>query len=130
MIRVTSHGDFKKVNNFLERCLEGLNLGLLDKYGVEGVELLSGATPVRTGATAGAWSYKIERTDHSVSIVWTNENTVVTRGREISVALLLEYGHGTRNGGYVKGRKFIDPIIRPFFDKLANDAWEGVIGKL
>lgn len=129
MIKITSHGDFKKVNGFLEKCLEGAKLGLLDRYGQKGVELLSAATPVRTGKTAASWTYKIERAPGSVTIVWENTNTVVTREKEVSIALLLQYGHGTRNGGYVKGRDFINPVILPFFDQLADDAWEGIVNR-
>lgn len=36
------------------------------------------------------------------------------------------YGHGTGTGGWVAGRDYINPAIRPIFDQIANDAWKEV----
>lgn len=129
MIKVVNRGDFKKTNSFLEKCLEIFDAGYLDKYGKMGVEALSQATPKRTGKTAASWRYSIIRDNGSVSIVWDNTNTVITNGQKVSVAILIQYGHGTRNGGYVKGRDYINPAIRPIFDQMAEDMWKGVVNK-
>lgn len=117
MITIKVNGDFSKTNSFLEKSLELLNLGYLDRYGERGVQALASVTPVDTGKTAQSWYYEIRRNRNAVSIIWKNSN--VNKG--IPIAILLQYGHGTRNGGYVKGRDYINPAIRPIFDDLANE---------
>lgn len=117
MITIKVNGDFSKTNSFLEKSLELLNLGYLDRYGERGVQALASVTPVDTGKTAQSWYYEIRRNQNAVSIIWKNSN--VNEG--IPIAILLQYGHGTRNGGYVKGRDYINPAIRPIFDDLANE---------
>lgn len=125
MIRFRQKGNFRKLNNFLERIKEILKKGELDKYGKEGVEALSSATPIDTGKTANSWYYQIERKDGMLSISFYNSN--INDG--VPIAVILQYGHGTRNGGWVEGRDYINPAIQPIFDKIANDAWEEVTRK-
>lgn len=115
-------GNLKKTTKFLERTAKEDYLKSLDKYGQEGVNALSLATPVDTGKTAASWDYRIEKTGTGVKLVWTNSN--VNKG--VNIAIILQYGHGTRNGGYVQGRDYINPAIRPIFDKIADDAWKEV----
>ena len=123
MITFSSKGNFKKTFSFMERAKEVVHLGNLDKYGREGVAALASATPIDTGKTASSWVYEIVREAGSASIVFSNTNVV--NGENI--AILLQYGHGTRNGGYVVGRDYINPAIQPIFDKMATDAWREVI---
>ena len=122
MITFRQKGDFSKLTSFLERAKEAVKLGNLDKYGREGVDALSSATPVRTGLTANSWHYEIEHQNGSVSITFNNSN--VNKG--VPIAIILQYGHGTRNGGWVQGRDYINPAIQPVFDRIANEAWEEV----
>ena len=122
MINIRQKGDFKKLTSFLERTKEGINIGILDKYGKKGVAALSSATPVDTGLTASSWFYKIENKNGIAKIEFHNSN--VQKG--VSIALILQYGHGTRNGGYVVGRDYINPAIQPVFDELAKNAWKEV----
>lgn len=122
MISFRQKGDFTKTSRFLERAMEKIKLGTLDRYGKEGVAALSSATPVDTGLTAKSWYYKIIQKKGSISITFCNSN--VQNGEVI--AILLQYGHGTRQGGYVQGRDYINPAIKPVFDKLANEAWREV----
>ena len=122
MITFRQKGDFSKLTSFLERAKEAVKLGNLDKYGREGVDALSSATPVRTGLTANSWYYEIEHQNGSVSITFNNSN--VNKG--VPIAIILQYGHGTRNGGWVQGRDYINPAIQPVFDRIANEAWEEV----
>ena len=122
MITFSSKGNFKKTFSFMERAKEVVHLGNLDKYGREGVAALAAATPIDTGKTASSWVYEIVREAGSASIVFSN--TIVVNGENI--AILLQYGHGTRNGGYVVGRDYINPAIQPIFDKMATDAWREV----
>lgn len=125
MITFEGKGDFKKTNSFFEKLLENFNVGALDKYGKLGVEALSAATPVDTGLAASSWYYKIEHDKGSSKIIWGNSD--IEGG--CNVAILVQYGHGTRNGGYVQGRDFINPAMRPVFDEIADKAWKEVTGK-
>ena len=122
MIKIRQKGDFKKLTSFLERAKEGLNIGVLDKYGRKGVAALSSATPVDTGLTASSWFYKIENKNGVAKIEFHNSN--IQNG--VPIAVILQYGHGTRNGGYVVGRDYINPAIQPVFDELAENAWKEV----
>lgn len=122
MITFKHKGDFSKFNRFLERAKEAVRLGDLDKYGREGVAALASATPVDSGLTASSWYYEIERTNGSASITFHNSN--IQNG--VPIAIILQHGHGTRNGGWVQGRDYINPAIQPIFDRIANDAWREV----
>ena len=122
MIRFRQKGDFSKLTRHLEKLKEKVRLGDLDKYGREGVAALASATPVDTGLTASSWYYEIVRKDGVVSINFNNRN--VRQG--VPIAIILQYGHGTNNGGYVEGRDYINPAIRPLFDKIKNEAWREV----
>lgn len=123
MISFRQKGDFSKLSKYFEKMKEAAKIGVLDKYGREGVAALSSATPVESGKTASSWSYEIERQNGSVSIVFKNSN--VNKG--VPIAIILQLGHGTGTGGWVEGRDYINPAIQPIFDKLANEAWEEVI---
>lgn len=122
MIKITHKGNFSKTYKFLKRASQADFFSKLDAYGKEGVSALSAATPVDTGKTAASWNYEIHKEKGSVTITWTNSNVV----NGISVALLIQYGHGTRNGAYVQGRDFINPAMQPIFDKIAKEAWREV----
>lgn len=122
MITFRQKGDFSKLTRFLERAKEAVHIGDLDKYGREGVKALSSATPVETGLTAKSWTYKIEQQKGSVSISFNNTN--IQNG--VPIAIILQYGHGTRNGGWVQGRDYINPAIQPIFDRIVEEAWKEV----
>lgn len=122
MITFRQKGDFSKLTRYLERAKEVIKLGDLDKYGQEGVDALSSATPVDSGLTASSWYYKIENKNGSATISFYNSN--VNNG--VPIAIILQYGHGTSTGGWVEGRDYINPAILPIFEKIANDAWEEV----
>ena len=121
---LSSKGDFNNLSNYLEKVREKIKLGELDKYGREGVAALEAATPVDTGLTASSWSYKINRYNDDTVVIISFHNSNINKG--VPIAVILQYGHGTRNGGYVEGRDYINPAIRPIFDKIANNAWEEV----
>lgn len=125
MIEFKQKGDFAKLNRYLERMREVAKIGDLDKYGKEGVAALSAATPIDTGKTANSWSYKINRQNGSVSIDFYNSNF----SNGIPIAIILQYGHATNNGGWVQGRDYINPAIQPIFDKIAKNAWKEVTEK-
>ena len=122
MIKIIQKGDFKKSITYMEKLKEAIRLNAFDKYGREGVSALSSATPVDSGKTASSWYYEITRENGSVSITFNNSN--VNKG--VPIAIILQLGHGTRNGGWVEGRDYINPAIQPIFDKLADEAWEEV----
>lgn len=122
MIKIRQKGDFSKVTKYLIEAKKGIRLRDLDKYGKQGVAALSSATPVDTGLTASSWYYRIERSDSTISITFLNSN--VQNG--VPIAVILQYGHGTGTGGWVQGRDYINPALRPIFDKIADDAWKEV----
>lgn len=122
MIRASNSGSFKNTTSFLERMQKGKQFEDLHTYAREGLAALSHATPRDTGRAAGAWSYEISQTKDRTRISWTN--TDVEGGA--NVIILLQYGHGTGTGGYVQGRDFINPTMRPIFDKIADNVWKHV----
>lgn len=122
VINFKQRGDFKKTENFLKKSLGRDYRRILDRYGAEGVSALSAATPIETGETASSWSYEIIQNEGSISIVWNNSH--VNKG--VNIAVILQYGHGTRTGGWVEGIDYINPALRPIFDDLVNAAWKEV----
>lgn len=122
MITVRQKGEFSKLTSYLIRNKNGYTGTGLDRFGSEGVAALASATPIDTGLTSESWYYEIERTSGATKITFCNSN--VHRG--IPIAIILQYGHGTRNGGYVQGRDYINPALRPIFDKIAEKAWKEV----
>lgn len=124
MISVTCKGNFKKADNWLKRLLKIDYRSLMEKYAQEGVEALRANTPKDSGLTASSWSYEITEGNDSVVISWNNSNI----NKYVNIALILQYGHATRNGGWVEGIDYINPSLRPIFDKMANAAWKEVIG--
>ena len=121
MIKIVVKGSYDRTEAFLRKN-KTIKIRNREQYGCMGVNALASATPVDTGITASSWDYKIVEEDGRVKIVWTNSNVV--KGQQI--AILLQYGHGTRNGGYVVGRDYINPALQPIFDDLANKAWKDV----
>ena len=122
MISFRQKGDFSKLDHYFERVKEAAKIGILDKYGQAGVSALSSATPVESGKTASSWYYEIKRQNGSVALEFYNSN--VNNG--VPIAVILQFGHGTGTGGWVKGRDYINPAIQPIFDKIAEDAWKEV----
>lgn len=122
MISFRQKGDFSKLNRYLERAKEAAKIGVLDKYGREGVAALSSATPVESGKTASSWYYEIKRQNGIISIDFLNSN--INKG--VPIAIILQYGHGTSTGGWVQGKDYINPAIQPIFDKIADAAWKEV----
>ena len=122
MITFTQTGNFDKTEAYLARLKQEDLSAVLNKYGEMGVNALSNATPTDSGLTAQSWYYTIVSRRGYYSIRWHNSN--VHEG--IPIAVLIQYGHGTRNGGYVQGRDYIMPAIRPIFDQIANEAWKEV----
>lgn len=124
MIKITSKGSFDKTRAFFEKLLEFVGSGTLNRYGAMGVEALKKATPVDTGETSQSWKYKITwHGKNRVSLDWYNTN--VNDG--VSIALILQYGHATRNGAFIQGTDYINPTMKPIFDKMADDVWKEVI---
>lgn len=122
MISFRQKGDFKKTEKFLKKAFGRGYMEVLEKYARQGVSALSANTPVESGTTASSWDYEIIQNDSYLSIVWKNYNVV----KGTNIAIILQYGHGTRNGGYVQGRDYINPALQPIFDKMADAAWKEV----
>ena len=122
MFKLTQKGDFRHTEKFLNNVIDEKWMKVLDDYGRQGVEALSNATPRDTGMTASSWSYNIVEKNGTVSIEWYNSN----RNKGVCIAILLQYGHATGTGGYVRGIDYINPALRPVFERLAERVWEEV----
>lgn len=122
MISFRQKGDFSKLSSFFERAKEAVHLGDLDRYGREGVAALSAATPKDTGETSKSWKYEIHRTKDRVSISFNNTN--IQNG--VPIAIILQYGHVTKNGHWVEGEDYINPAVKPIFERIADEAWKEV----
>lgn len=123
MIVFRQKGDFSNLTRYLQRVDKSIDTKKIDKYGQMGVDALRASTPVDSGDTANSWKYDIYyNKNESIRIVFSNTNMAGT----VPVAILLQYGHGTRNGGYVQGKDYINPAVRPVFDQLAQEAWREV----
>jgi len=126
MIRVTTSGSTANLEQFLKKNSNSNDLtAQLHALAAEGVRALAAATPKDSGETAAAWTYEIKQSRGGIQIDWIN--THENQGRNIAV--LIQYGHGTRNGGYVPARDFINPAMRPVFDNIADKAWKVVTSR-
>lgn len=116
-------GGFDNTYKFLTKAVDVIKNMDLDKYGQEGVAALASATPKDTGLAASSWYYEIQRNKESIIIRYCNSD--IEGG--VPIAIILQYGHATKNGGWVEGRDYINPAIRPIFDTIAENAWREVI---
>lgn len=121
-INVTQKGSFHNTERYLRR-LSSVNItAILNKYGERGVEALRAATPIDSSLTANSWYYEIVQRPNYHSIRWHNSN--IQNGS--SIAVLIEYGHATRNGGYVQGHEYIMQAILPVFEQINEEVWREV----
>ena len=125
-ISFTNKGDFSKTIKFLNKMKNIKINDILSKYGKIGVNALLQATPKDSGVTSQSWNYRIEVNNNNAYIVWYNTNVV----KGVNIAVILQYGHGTRNGGWVEGTDYINPAMKPIFDKIANQVWKEVINNV
>lgn len=121
-ITYTVTGDFNSINDFLTHVKKLDILSILQECGAQGVEALQANTPVATGLAAGSWSFDCNANNGVYSIYWTNTDI----HEEFPVAIMLQYGHGTRGGGYVQGRDYINPAMAPVFQTIADTVWKAV----
>ena len=121
-VSFSNKGDFSKTIKFLNKVKNVKINDILSKYGEIGVTALSQATPKDSGVASQSWNYNIEVKNNNASIVWYNTNVV----KGVNIAVILQYGHGTRNGGWVEGIDYINPTMKPIFDKIANQVWKEV----
>ena len=124
MLKVSHRGSFSPTKEFLERLRRREEFHALRKYGAEGVAALKAATPKESGDTAEGWYYEIVDRPGYYAIHWLNSH--VEEPGTIPVAVLIQYGHATGNGGFVEGQDFINPALRPIFDRMAEDMWKEV----
>lgn len=116
-------GNYDKAERWLKKLVRQDYFQKLMKYGEEGVAALSAATPVDTGLTAASWAYEIQSGPNGIQINWINHN--INKG--VNIAVILQFGHGTGTGGYVQGRDYINPAMRPVFDNIADSAWKEIV---
>ena len=122
LVTIKHRGSFKNTEMFLNRASNINYTRILERYGQEGVNALAESTPTNTGETANSWIYEIQYLPTGIKLMWKNTNIV----DGVPIAILIQYGHGTRNGGYVQGIDYINPALRPIFDRMINETWKGV----
>lgn len=122
MIRVKQKGNFNNIERLFNRVLKRNWLNILSDYAAKGIDALRAATPVESGETANSWNYEIESGDGITTVTYTNSH----ENNGVNIAILLIYGHGTRNGGYVQGNDFVTPALVPVFQDLADAMWKEV----
>lgn len=126
ILSISDSGKFEKTKKFLETAKNINNIRrrfAIESIAESGVNALSKATPVDTGKTASSWSYEITEKNGKITVSWNNSN--VNKG--VNIAVILQYGHGTKNGGYVRGIDYINPALKPIFNKMADDMWRAVV---
>lgn len=127
-IELTSKGDYNKITKYLTDLKNRMHMRIieaaLNKYGQEGVDALSAATPVRTGLTASSWRYEVEVSNEQAKLIFHNDNI----NKHVNIAIILQHGHGTGTGGWVEGIDYINPAIRPIFEKIPDEVWKEVSG--
>lgn len=122
MISISHKGNFNNTERFLKGAKDFDFISLLNEYGKRGVDALSRATPIDSGMTSNSWNYEVHYSKGTYKVIWTNDN--VNKG--IPIVILIQYGHATKNGGYVEGLDFINPAMKPIFDGMANELWKEV----
>lgn len=122
MISFTVRGSTKKTEDWLKKMQKAAFFSRLNSYGQEGVTALAAATPVESGLTAQSWTYRVSKRKGRYTITWNNTHVV----DNVQIAVIIQYGHMTRNGGWVEGIDYINPVIRPLFKKIADEIWNEV----
>lgn len=123
MIQFKQKGDFEKLDNFFKKATNVINMQTIKQYCDEGIKRLEKATPKDTGVTSKSWSYDIKNQNGLITISFLNSN--INKG--VPIAVILQFGHATKNGGWVEGIDYINPAIRPIFEKIADDSWDYII---
>lgn len=121
-VSVQHSGDFKKIERFFSKMLNGQIWKQLDKYGQQGVSALAAATPKDSSETANSWSYEIDGGNGHYKLSWINNHVI----DGVNIAVIIQYGHGTGTGGYVQGRDYINPAVKQVADQLINGVWQAV----
>lgn len=123
MIQFKQKGDFTALDNFFKKASNVINMNIIKNYCDEGIKALKLATPKDTGLTSESWSYEITRKSGLITISFLNSN--INKG--VPIAIILQFGHATKNGGWVEGIDYINPAIKPIFEKIADDSWDYII---
>lgn len=122
MIKITHKGSFDKTEKFLSYLNKGDMYKTLDSWARVGIDALQKSTPIDSGETARSWSYTVAQKGKVVTITWSNSHIV----NGVPIAIILQYGHGTGTGGYIQGRDYINPAMKPTFNKIADQVWKAV----
>lgn len=123
MITFEVSGTRNKTETFLAGLLKKDPYSVLHRYGREGVAALESATPIDSSLTAQSWRYEVTRNRRGAELAFYNDNIVDGQ----PIAVLIQYGHGTGTGGYVEGIDYINPALRPIFDRIVDEVWKEVI---
>lgn len=124
-VTLSVRGSFDKTTKFLKDMADmpTVVMRVAHDEAQKGVEALAAATPKESGLAASSWGYKVVQNGRKITIVWTNSDL---ENGGFPVAIMLQYGYATGSGGYVQGRDYINPAIRPVFESIAKNVWKAV----
>ncbi len=122
MIHFSHRGNFEKTVKFLTKVPDINYQSILERYGRFGVDALANATPIDTGETKSSWAYEVKKTKSGYNLIFTNSHLAGS----VPVIILLQYGHGTRNGAFIEGKDIINPVMKPIFDTITDNIWKEV----
>ena len=122
IVNLQASGSFKHTSSFFDRVLHRDFYRNLSKYGQQGVDALKSVTPIDTGETAASWTYSVYFNKDTIKISWYNNN----QSERVPVVVLLQYGHATRDGRFIRGLDFVNPAIRPIFEEMSESIWKEV----
>lgn len=120
MVQIKNKGDFLKLDTYFKKSLKITKFRKVEEIVQECIEKLRAVTPEDTGLTSRSWTCVIERYKKSVKVEISNTN--IQNG--INVALLLEYGHATRNGAWIEGKNYIAPVVLEYYNQILNSTWK------
>lgn len=118
--KVRVRGNWNGLERYLKKVSGGTDISRFAKFGEMGVQALRDATPVDSGLTAASWGYNLVVNEAGVRLSWTNSNIV----DHVPIAIILDTGHATKDGGYIEGLHYIDPAIQPVFNQIADEMWK------
>ena len=108
-------GDFKNVEKWLTEMAKINPKTFVQEAANQGVQALKNATPKDTGETANGWYSEVKIRGGIAEVAWKNR---AHSSENVSIAKIIELGHGTGNGGYVPPNPFIKKAMDAVFNNV------------
>lgn len=104
------------LNNWVEE-VKNKAVSALTRNAEDAIHKLADATPKDTGKTSESWGYKLAQNKNHYEVVFTNSN----KNKNYNVAILIQNGHATKDGKFVEGIDYINPVIKEVFDNIKHE---------